>query len=161
MRPHPGIRVTTLVLAGLAMTVVAWLALRWVASGGTAVPEPGWVGAAAMLFLGGGLLLAGWQVRKVRDGAPNPAVTPLRAARTLVLGQAGALTGSVLVGWYLANALVLLPDADVVSQRARLWPFALHAVVAVLLAASGMVVQNWCRLRPRDDEDEDQPPATS
>ena len=103
MRPHSGIRVTTLVLAAVAMTVLAWLVLRLMASGGSPVPEPGWVGAAAMLFLGGGLLLAGWQVRKVRDGSPNPAVTPLRAARTLVLGQAGALTGAVLVGWYVAQ----------------------------------------------------------
>ncbi|MFC7595572.1 DUF3180 domain-containing protein [Terrabacter sp. GCM10028922] len=154
MRPHTGIRVTTLVLAGVTMTVLAWLGLRWLASGGNGVPEPGWVGAAAMLFLGGGLLVAGWQVRKLRDGTPNPAITPLRAARTLVLGQAGALTGAVLVGWYLANVLVLLPDADVDSQRARIWPFVLHAVVALLLSVAGMAVQTWCRLRPRDDEDE-------
>ncbi|MGO4598943.1 DUF3180 domain-containing protein [Terrabacter sp. 2RAF25] len=155
MRPHSGVRATTLVLAAVAMTVLAWLVLRLLASRGTPVPEPGWVGAAAMLFLGGGLLVAGWQVRKVRDGSPNPAVTPLRAARTLVLGQAGALTGAVLVGWYVANVLVLLPDADVVSQRGRIWPFLLHAVVALLLAVSGMLVQAWCRLRPRDDEDDD------
>jgi MFS family permease len=155
VRPHSGIRVTTLVLAGLAMTVVAWLVLRWLSSNGSPVPEPGWVGAAAMLFLGGGLLLAGWQVRKVRDGRPDQAITPLRAARTLVLGQAGALTGAVLVGWYTANALVLLPDADVDSLRNRIWLFVLHAVVALLLAVTGMVVQAWCRLRPRDDEDDD------
>jgi hypothetical protein len=149
------VRATTLVLAAVGMTVLVWLVLRLMSSGGSSVPEPGWVGAAAMLFLGGGLLVAGWQVRKVRDGLPNPAVTPLRAARTLVLGQAGALTGSVLVGWYLANVLVLLPDADVESQRGRIWPFLVHAVVAVLLAAAGMLVQAWCRLRPRDDEDDD------
>jgi hypothetical protein len=146
--------VTTLVLAALGMTVVAWLLLRWIMSGGNAVPDPGWVGAAAMLFLAGGLLAAGLQVRRVRDGAPNPAITPLRAARTLVLAQAGALTGAVLVGWYLANALVLLPDADVESQRGRIWPFAIHALVALLLSGAGMLVQHWCRLRPRDDEDE-------
>jgi hypothetical protein len=149
------VRATTLVLAAVAMTVLVWLVLRLMSSGGSSVPEPGWVGAVAMLFLGGGLLVAGWQVRKVRDGAPNPAITPLRAARTLVLGQAGALTGSVLVGWYLANVLVLLPDADVESQRGRIWPFLVHAAVAVLLAAAGMLVQAWCRLRPRDDEDDD------
>src|SRR3954453_17933679 len=140
--PHSGIRVSTLVLAGLAMTVVAWLGLRWLTAGGNAVPAPGWVGAARMLFLTGGPVIAGWQVRKVRDGLPNLAISPLRAARTLVLGQAGALTGSVLVGWYLANALVLLPDADVDSQRGRILPFVLHAVVALLLAEARMVLQN-------------------
>ncbi|MFD1053701.1 DUF3180 domain-containing protein [Terrabacter terrigena] len=155
MRPHAGVRATTLVLAAVAMTMLAWLVLRLLASGGSSVPEPGWVGAAAMLFLGGGLLVAGWQVRRVRDGSPNPAVTPLRAARTLVLGQAGALTGAVLVGWYLGNVLALLPDADVESQRGRIWPFLLHALVALLLAVAGMLVQAWCRLRPRDDEDDE------
>ena len=121
------------------------------------MPEPGWVGAAAMLFLGGGLLVAGWQVRKVRDGSPNPAITPLRAARTLVLGQAAALTGAVLVGWYVANVLVLLPDADVESQRGRIWPFVLHAVVAAAARRRRHGRADWCRLRPRDDEDEDEP----
>lgn len=154
MRPHHGIRATTLVLAAVAMTVIAWLLLRWLASGGNTVPDPGWIGGVAMVFLGAALLVGGWQVRKVRDGHPNPAITPLRAARTLVLGQAGALTGSVLVGWYVANVLVLLPDSDVASQLSRIWAFAIHAVIALLLAVAGMVVQSWCRLRPRDDEDE-------
>ncbi|MGW5240765.1 DUF3180 domain-containing protein [Monashia sp. NPDC004114] len=154
MRPHSGIRATTLVLAGLAMTIVAWLVLRSVSSGGTSLPDPGWVAIAVMAFLAAGLLVAGWQVRKVRDGVGDGSVTPLRAARTLVLAQAAALTGAVLVGWYVANTLVLLPDADVESQRSRIWPFVAHAVVAALLAVAGMVVQRWCRVRPRDEEDE-------
>lgn len=152
MRPHSGIRVTTLVIAGLVMAVVAWLVLRGLAGGGP-LPEPGWIGLVAMLFLGGGLLAAGWQVRQVRDGKPLAHVTPLRAARTLVLGQAGALTGAVLVGWYVANVLALLPDVDVESQRGRIWPFVAHAVVALLLSGAGMLVQRWCRLRPRDDDE--------
>jgi hypothetical protein len=136
------------------MTIVAWLVLRSVSSGGTSLPDPGWVAIAVMAFLAAGLLVAGWQVRKVRDGVGDGSVTPLRAARTLVLAQAAALTGAVLVGWYAANTLVLLPDADVESQRGRIWPFVVHAVVAALLAVAGMVVQRWCRVRPRDEEDE-------
>ncbi len=155
MTPHTGIRSTTLVLAGLATTVVAWLVLRLVTGAGAEVPLPGWVAVIVMIFLGAGLLVAGWQVRKVRDGRSDGSVSALRAARTLVLAQAAALTGSVLVGWYVANVLTLLPDADVQSQRDRILPFVLHAVVALLLAASGMVVQWWCRLRPRDDEDDE------
>jgi hypothetical protein len=147
--------VTTLVLVGLAMMIVAWLVLRWVWSSGTAVPDQGWIALAVMAFLGGGLLVAGWQVRQVRDGVGDGSVTPIRAARTLVLGQAAALTGAVLVGWYAANVLVLLPDADVESQRGRIWPFVVHVVVALLLSVVGMTVQRWCRLRPGDEEDED------
>ena len=153
MKPHLGIRVTMLVLTALVVLVLSWLVLRSV-SGSTGLPDPGWVGLAVMLFLGGALLVAGWQVRKVRDGHAQPHVTPLRAARTLVLGQAGALTGAALVGWYVANVLVLLPDADIESQRDRIWPFVFHALVALGLSVAGMVVQRWCRLRPRDEEDE-------
>ena len=157
MTPHSGIRATTLVIAGLISTGLSWLLLRWATSGGAEVPSPGWVALAVMAFLGAGLLVAGWQVRKVRDGRPDASVSPLRAARTLVLAQAAALTGSVLVGWYVANVFVLLPNVDVQSQRDRITPFVLHAVVALLLALCGMVVQRWCRLRPRDDEDTDTP----
>jgi hypothetical protein len=155
--PHTGVRATTLVIAALISAGLSWLVLRWATAGGSEMPSPGWVAIAVMLFLGAGLLVAGWQVRKVRDGRSDGRVSPLRAARTLVLAQAAALTGSVLVGWYVANVLVLLPDADVQSQRDRITPFLLHAVVALLLAACGMVVQWWCRLRPRDDEDSDVP----
>ncbi len=153
MTPHAGIRGTTLVIAALVTTGVAWLGLRTAATGG--LPDQGWIGLVAMLFLAGGLVVAGWQVRRVRDGEALAHVTPLRAARTLVLAQAAALTGAVLVGWYAANVLVLLPDIDVESQQARVWPFVAHVVVAALLSAAGMLVQRWCRVRPRDDEDAD------
>ena len=155
VKPHTGIRVSTLVLTGVAVLVLAWLVMRWVEGNSRSVPDPGWIGAAAMLFLGGGILVAGWQVRKFRDGVSGATMTPLRAARTLVLGQAAALTGAALTGWYTAIILVLLPDADIESQRSRMWPFALHALVAIALAIAGLVVQRWCRIRPRDEGGEE------
>ena len=155
VKPHTGIRVSTLVLTGVAVLVLAWLVMRWVEGNSRSVPDPGWIGAAAMLFLGGGILVAGWQVRKFRDGVSGATMTPLRAARTLVLGQAAALTGAALTGWYSALLLVLLPDADIESQRSRMWPFVLHALVAVALAVAGLLVQRWCRIRPRDEGDEE------
>lgn len=156
VKPHTGIRVSTLVLTGVAVLVLAWLVMRWVEGNSRSVPDPGWIGAAAMLFLGGGILVAGWQVRKFRDGVSGATMTPLRAARTLVLGQAAALTGAALTGWYSALLLVLLPDADIESQRSRMWPFVLHALVAVALAVAGLLVQRWCRIHPRDEGDEDE-----
>ena len=153
MRPHAGVRVTSLVLAGLATAVVAWLGLR-LALGPGNVANPTWIGVVVMAFLGGALVVAGWQVKQVRDGSADRPMTPLRAARTLVLGQAGALTGAVLAGWYAANVLALVPDSDVDSQRVRMWILAAHVVVAALLAAAGMLVQRWCRVGRRDDDDE-------
>lgn len=154
VKPQSGIRVTTLVVGGLVTLVAGWLAMRWFESSARTLPDPGWLGLVAILFLVATLLVAGRQVKTTRDGSAERPITPLRAARILVLGQAGALTGAVLVGWYLASVLTLLPDADIESQRARIWPFAIHAVVALGLAISGMVVQRWCRIRPRDEDEE-------
>lgn len=156
MRPHQGVRVSTLVLAGLLTAVLAWAGLRFAGAG--SVSDPTWIGVVVMVFLGGGLLVAGWQVKQVRDGAAERPISPLRAARTLVLGQAGALTGAVLAGWYAANVLTLLPDSDIDSQRGRIWILAAHVLAAVLLSAAGMLVQRWCRvLPPAEDEDEQRP----
>lgn len=138
------------VAAALSL-LLSWLALRWFTSSGRGLPNPGWVALVVMVFLGGGLVVAGWQVKKVRDGTDEAAVSPLRAARTLVLGQAAALTGAVLVGWYVASILTLAPNADVESQRNRLLLFIAHAVVAALLSVAGMLVQRFCRLDDGDD----------
>ena len=134
MTPHTGIRATTLVLVGLVTTVVAWLVLRWSSPAGAEMPAARLGGDHCDGLPRCGPARGGWQVRKVRDGRSDGRVSALRAARTLVLAQAAALTGSVLVGWYLANVLALLPDADVQSQRDRILPFVLHAAVALLLA---------------------------
>lgn len=158
MRPHTGVRITTLVLAGLLTTALAWVGLRLL-RGAQNVANPPWIGVAVMAFLGAGLLVVGWQVRQFRDGKATNRLSPLRAARTLVLGQAGALTGAVLAGWYVANVLVLLPDSDVASQRDWIWSLAVHVLAAVSLSVAGMVVQRWCRL-PRKDDDEKETGAT-
>ncbi len=154
MNPRDGIRVPTLVLIALATTVVAWLGLQWWLSSGPAMPDQGWLGLIAMLALTGALLALGWPVKKLRDGTAEHFISPIRAARTLVLGQAGALTGAALTGWYVAGILVLIPDADIESVRSRIWVLAAHTLVAVVLAVAGMVVQSWCRLLPRDENDE-------
>lgn len=158
MRPREGLRVTTLVIVALIAVIVGWVGMRWWLSSGHSVPDPGWVGLVVMAFLGGGILVAGFQVKQIRDGRSLTVMSPMRAARTLVLGQAAALTGAALTGWYASNALLLLPDIDVESQLARLWPLLAHLALAVLLAVAGMVTQWMCRIKSpkrKDDDDED------
>jgi hypothetical protein len=156
MRSRPGLQVTTVIIVGLVALILSWFGVRWWVASGHSIVDPGWWGLVAMVFLGGGIIVAGTQVRNYRDGRSGVAMTALRAARTLVLGQAAALTGAALAGWYTGNVLVLLPDADIDSQLSRIWVLLAHAVVAVLLAVAGMLVQRWCRVRPRHDDDDDE-----
>ncbi|MGN6752172.1 MAG: DUF3180 domain-containing protein [Intrasporangium sp.] len=157
MRPREGLRVTTLVIVALVALIVGWVGTKWWVSSGHFVPDPGWVGLVVMAFLGAGVLIAGSQVKQVRDGRGLTSMSPMRAARTLVLGQAAALTGAALTGWYGSNALLLMPDIDVESQLARLWPLLAHMALAILLAVAGMVAQSMCRIKPpkRKDDNED------
>ena len=68
--------------------------------------------------------------------------------------QAAALGGAALLGWYLANALVHAPVADVPSQRVQLVWGLVHAVAALVLSVSGYVGQAWCRIPPTEHDDE-------
>lgn len=100
----------------------------------------------------GGVYFAALPVKRLREGRATKALNPLRAARSLVLAQAAALTGAGLLGWYAAQALTILPDIDVDSQRARFTLLLGHSAAAVVLVVSGLLAQRMCRL------DDDQRP---
>ena len=78
---------------------------------------------------------------------------PLLAARIAVLAKASAYAGGALTGWYLAQAVVVLPDL-VGDRRARFVVSLLSALAAAVLAAAGLVAQRWCR-RPDDENGRD------
>lgn len=144
-----GVRVSLLAVIGLVVGAAGFAVLR--VAGGP-VPTAGWAGVVLLVFMAVGVFFAGLPVRRLREHRPGKPVSALRAARSLALGQAAALTGAGLLGWYAANAAQLLPDLDVDSQQARLWPLVGHAVAATLLVIAGMLTQRHCRLRPDDDD---------
>ncbi len=146
-----GVRLPLLVAITLVVAAVSLIALRLVA--GT-VPSPGWFGVIVLVFMAVGVFFAGLPVRRLRQGRTDRPVGALRAARTLVLGQAAALTGAGLLGWYAAQAIALAPDLDVDSQRARVWLLGGHAAAAVLLVVCGLITQRHCRL---DGDDRQEP----
>ena len=154
MNPRTGVRLSALAIVGLATTFVGWLVLRWWVDSGRVIPGLAWVGVVLSVFIAATLVVVALPVRRLRDGRPDRPVSPLRAARTLVLAQAVALTGAVLAGWYASAVLVLLPDADVEPVREDAWWAVAHVIASAALAATGMLVQSWCRLRPPDDEEE-------
>ncbi|WP_256841423.1 DUF3180 domain-containing protein [Ornithinimicrobium cryptoxanthini] len=162
-----GVRASAVAMVAVASTAGCVLLLRGWRALGKNLPDVPWVGIGPLLLLILVVLVAGWQVRRyaryrTQEGASRRApqrVTPQRARGTLVAGQSAALGGGALVGWYLAIALVHLPNVDVVSVRQMVVRAAISALVALALAGAGLLTQHWCRLPPgENDDDEDEPP---
>lgn len=145
-----GVRLRQLVLVAALVALTGVLVLRLL---GGPVPNPGWSGVVLLLFMAVGVYFAALPVKRLRERRVASAGSALRAARSLVLAQAAALTGAGLLGWYAAQALVLVPDLDVDSQRSRLWLLVGHALAAVVLIASGLLAQRICRIDPPDSGD--------
>ncbi|WP_153397749.1 DUF3180 domain-containing protein [Ornithinicoccus halotolerans] len=153
---RPGeVRPGVVALLALASGVGCWILLdlwrRW----GNELPQLPWVGVIPLSVLVLAVLVGGWQVRRYLAGEGRGRPSPQRARGTLVAAQASALGGGALLGWYLANVLVHLPNADVPSVREALWRALVSAGVALALALVGLLVQHWCRLPPTEDDEDD------
>ena len=149
-----GIRRRTLLVVALATTVLGYVAGLVITRDGTLLQRPPW-GAGVLLVVMGGLVL--WLARPVRRhlrSGNRTSLDALRAARTVTLAQAAALTGAAATGWYLGQVVVLLGDLSLVANQERLVPFGIMTLAAVVLAVCGMVAQAWCRI----DRDDDEPP---
>lgn len=149
-----GVRPRHLAAVTLVVGALAFVVLRLLEGAGATLAPPGWAAVLLLVFMAVGVYFAGLPVKRLRSGHPSAKVGPLRAARTLVLAQAAALTGAALVGWYAAQVLLLVPDLDVESQRWQLVPFAALLLASGLLSVSGLLVQRMCRL---DDDERDHP----
>jgi MFS family permease len=150
-----GIRARVLVAVAVVVGGASWVVLKLLEEGGRDLPSTSWLAVLIFVALGLGLLLAGRPVKRLLAGrAPRP-VNPLYAARVLAMAQAAALAGAAFVGWYVAQILVLVPDADIQSQQQQILVLGVLALAAAGIAAIGLLVQRWCRLDepdPRQDE---------
>jgi hypothetical protein len=164
VRGGKGVTIRLVLLVGLVVTAFGYLAFRiWTTQGG-ALPPASWGALVVLVIMACGVFFAGLPVRRFLRGHSRKPLNPIRAMRTVVLAQASALTGALVTGWYLAEILVLLPDADVTSVRSLLWRLAALAAGGVLMVVAGLVVQRMCRVdedhsesdtdpdRDRDDE---------
>ncbi|WP_161958357.1 DUF3180 family protein [Ornithinimicrobium cavernae] len=166
MGDQGGVRASAVALVALASTIVCLLLLRGWRALGNGLPDVPWIAVGPLVLLIVLVLISGWQVRRYARyrrregtsvGAPSP-VSPQRARGTLVGAQAAALGGGALVGWYLAIALLQVPNADVASVRAMAIRATVCAAVALLLALAGLLAQHWCRLPPGENGDDDNEP---
>jgi len=115
-----------------------------------------WIESAAILFLAATILWLGNQVRLFQKGE-KPNFDGIRAARTLALAKAGALTGAVLLGRYGAVVLVTLSDwAGQFGSTGLARRIVINAAVAALaslaLIAAALLAEKWCELPPSKPE---------
>jgi len=155
-----GVTIRLVLLVGLVVTAFAYLGFRiWTSQGHEPLPAS-WAALIVLVFMACGVFFAGLPVRRFLRGQSKKTLNPIRAMRTVVLAQASALTGALVTGWYLAQILVLLPDADVASRRALMWRLAALAAGGILMVVAGLVVQGMCRVDKdnrgsEDDQDRD------
>jgi len=155
-----GLRVRWLVVLALAAAAVGWGVLALVERGGGVVGRVPWPVAVTLVLIAALVLRAGWAVRRYTQGR-RPSLSGLRAARTLVLAQSSALTGAVLTGWYVAHVLLVAGDLDVPALRGKALWAGLAVLAAVALVVAGLVVERWCRVQGRDDDDGTPPGSAS
>jgi hypothetical protein len=153
-QPH-GIRARVLVAVFVLVAGGSWVALKLLSGGGRELPSTSWLAVFIFVALGLGLLVAGRPVKRLVAGRATRPLNPLYAARVLAMAQAAALTGAGIAGWYAAQILLLVPDADIPSQQLQILVLGILTLVAAGLAAVGLVVQRWCRLDEPDPRQDD------
>jgi hypothetical protein len=151
-----GITVRLLLAVGAVVAGLGYIVLRLWVDAGHGLPGASLGSAVLLLFMALGIYFAGLPVRRFQRGDSSKLLSPLRATRTLVLAQAAALTGALVVGWYAAQALVLLPNLDVASVREDGLKVLALILAGLALCVAGLLVQAMCRIDGGEHEDEDE-----
>lgn len=138
---------------GAIVFLIAYGALRLWSSHGHAMPQNSWFAFGVIIAMIAMVLVGGWSIREYLHGQSLRPPSPQRARRTLVAGQACALAGAVVVGWYAAHAAVFARHLEIPSDRSDFWMSLALTAVAVGLVVAGFVVQAWCRIPDDDDEE--------
>lgn len=155
MREGRGVTIRLMLLLGVAITAVAYPALRLWDGRGHELPAASWGGVIVLAFMAFGVFFAGLPIRRFLRGQAKKPLNPLRAMRTVVLAQAAALTGALVAGWYLAQLLVLVPNLDVDSVRVVALRLGALATGGVVMSIAGLLTQAMCRVDRPDDGGED------
>lgn len=146
-------RTRSLLLLALGVVAVTWIALRLWSRAGNELPMLPWSTPGVMTLLAVAVLVAGWPVRRWTRGQRTQPLDPLRAARTVVLAKAAQYAGSLLTGWYAGQVLVIVPSLDVEPRRDLVVRGLVSTAAAVLVWVAGWLVERFCRVDRRDDDE--------
>jgi peptidoglycan/LPS O-acetylase OafA/YrhL len=145
-------RWSTLLAVVAVSMAVSWAALTVAIDVGASTPTPTWPVIVVVALLAVGVLAAAWPIRQWNAGRRGAPLNPLRAARTVALAKAAALTGAVMTGLLGGLALLALPRLDVAAQSERAAASGLAVLASVALLLAGVIAERWCRIPPVDDD---------
>ncbi len=97
-------------------------------------------------------LVLGIRVLRWRNGKKKKILNPILAAWTLVLAQACAYTGTVLLGWHVGIIVEQLRLWNLRSNQDLTWQALAMAGGGLIMVIVGLVVERFCRIPPEDGE---------
>ena len=146
-------------IAFLIAGLLSWVGWTLATRRGELVPPPSWLAVVVVVVMAGCVLWFGWPVRRYLAGRATTPLDPLRAARTVVLAQAAALTGAAAGGWYAGQLAVVARGFDLVLYQRRAVLLVGMLLLCLAFAGVGLLVQRWCHVEPPDDDGD--PPAVT
>ncbi|RKO20203.1 DUF3180 domain-containing protein [Pseudarthrobacter phenanthrenivorans] len=152
-----------LLLIGFILAVAGWSATVVTSRYSMATPVLPATALATMGVIVAITLILGIRVLKWRNsinsnGAKNggtkkrPVLDPLLAARTLVLAQACAYAGTVLLGWHVGIFLDQLRVWSLRSDQGITWLALAMAGGGLVMIVVGLLVERFCKIPPEDGD---------
>lgn len=152
MDERGGLRARTLLTVALVAAALTNAGLTLWARAQGSTPPPSWAAGLLLGAFAAALVVAGRRIRATRRGtAPRP-VHPIAAYRVLLLSQASALTGALVVGAYAVVCARTLPDLAAASARVDLVSGVVTVLGGAALVAAGLWVQRVCRIDPPEGD---------
>ncbi|MBO3153072.1 DUF3180 family protein [Dermatophilus congolensis] len=148
-----GVRWRLLLVVALVAGVCSFGFLSWWQTVSGPLLTPSWGAAVVLLVVALSEVVVGVWLRRVVRGKSSRGLDVLVANRVLLGGQAAALTGAAVAGWFVSRVVVVASDLDAGSVQAGAWAAVAVSVSGVALACGGMFVQRCGRVDPPDGED--------
>lgn len=152
------IRPAWLVVATIVLAVAGWTTTELTSRASLALPVLPYSSLATMGLIVVVCLILGIKVRRWRDGHRDRVLDPLVAARTLVLAQACAYAGAVLLGWHLGILVDQLSTIPLRGDLGPIWNIAAMMAGGIVMMVVGLVVERFCKLPPDDSDSTSAPP---
>lgn len=153
------IRYRWLAVIAIASGVVGWLVNNWATRNSLPAPVLSVLGLLTVALISGATLFLGLRVRRWQQGNRDRELDPIAAARTLVLAQANAYAGSLLLGWHAGIFLDQAPLWSLRPGHSPTWASLAMIAGGVLMISVGLLVERFCRLPPDDSKGNGGTPA--